>query len=191
MKKKEINNYGINLTMLWIWFWFMKLFAFTDSKKTSEAIQSHIKEAFKKVMGKINLICKNYIQIRRDLIVDAYVNKRLNNRITDLIEPKSNPDSEKVESIIKQKMAMQEHQRNKQEKEAEKKRKENDSAILLSYENELIDFVNSIISKSNSYIHGYMRKIQRKNPDIIADITNPFDDFSFDINNYHIRLEDK
>lgn len=191
MKKKEINNYGINLTMLWIWFWFMKLFAFTDSKKTSEAIQSHIKEAFKKVMGKINLICKNYIQIRRDLIVDAYVNKQLNNRITDLIEPKSNPDSEKVESIIKQKMAMQEHQRNKQEKEAEKKRKENDSAILLSYENELIDFVNSIISKSNSYIHGYMRKIQRKNPDIIADITNPFDDFSFDINNYHIRLEDK
>lgn len=191
-QKSSINNYGVNLTMLWVWLWIMNLFALADTKKGSEVIQSHVIEAFHRVTSKVHLICKNYIFMNRNLIIASYLNQQSVNSDTNIAKTESvvsNFDAN--ESIVKQKKSIQEQNAKQTQLLAEQKRKATDSATLFCYENELVKYVQSVVDKSNSYVYGYMRKIQRKNPRIIVDISNPLDDFQFDVHDFYIRLEAK
>lgn len=188
MKKKNMNTYGVKLTGLWLSLWLMKLFAFFDAKKSAESIQSHLNEAMKKVTSVINRICKSFIAFHRDLIVGAFLNR--NSKSSEEISMNTTDGAQANESIIQRKRAIQNEANARSAARTEKTRKAVNDATLLTYENELTDFVNSIVDKANSYINGYMRKIERKNPEVSNKVKNPFDEFVFNTQDFNLRLEE-
>lgn len=183
---KKFNDYGVSLSSLWLHLWFMKLFAVFDRKSSTEAIQASINSAFKSVISKIDMICKNYIVTHRNLIVEAYLNSNQAN-----IERKTLDISENENlSIVQQKKKAQEAARKAQENASKLAQRKNNFAELLSYENELIDYVDSITQKANSYIYEYMKKIQKKKPQLIVNVDNPFDNYCFSITDYNLRIKE-
>ena len=183
---KKFNDYGVSLSSLWLHLWFMKLFAVFDRKSSTEAIQASINSAFKSVISKIDMICKNYIVTHRNLIVEAYLNSN-----QAYIERKTLNISENENlSIVQQKKKAQEAARKAQENASKLAQRKNNFAELLSYENELIDYVDSITQKANSYIYEYMKKIQKKKPQLIVNVDNPFDNYCFSITDYNLRIKE-
>lgn len=183
---KKFNDYGVSLSSLWLHLCFMKLFAVFDRKSSTEAIQASINSAFKSVISKIDMICKNYIVTHRNLIVEAYLNSNQAN-----IERKTLDISENENlSIVQQKKKAQEAARKAQENASKLAQRKNNFAELLSYENELIDYVDSITQKANSYIYEYMKKIQKKKPQLIVNADNPFDNYCFSITDYNLRIKE-
>lgn len=184
---KKFNNYGVSLSSLWMHLWFMKLFAVFDRRSSTEAIQSSINSAFKRVISKIDMICKNYISIHRSLIVDAYLNQEQTNTVSEIPKSYKNEST----SIIQQKKKAQEAARSAQEKYNKIAQSKTNCAELLSYENELIDYIDSITQRANSYIYAYLKKIQKKNPQIIVNVDNPFDNYCFSISDYNLRIKEE
>lgn len=183
---KKFNDYGVSLSSLWLHLWFMKLFAAFDRKSSAEAIQANINSVFKRVISRIDMICKNYIATHRNLIVEAYLNKNQKNiarSIPDISENKST-------SIVQQKKQAQEAARAAQKNASKIAQSKNDNAELLSYENEITEYIDSINQKANSYVYGYMRKIQKKNPQLTVNLDNPFDNYSFNIADYNLRIKE-
>ena len=181
--RKKFNDYGVSLSSLWMHLWFMKLFAVFDRKSSTEAIQASINSAFKSVISKIDMICKNYISTHRSLIVESFLNKEQKNIVCEI--PKNDSTS-----IIQQKKKVQEAARVTQEKCNKLAQSKNNCAELLSYENELVDYVDSITQKANSYIYEYMKKIQKKKPQLIVNVDNPFDNYCFSITDYNLRIKE-
>lgn len=188
MKKKNMNTYGVRLTGLWLSLWLMKFFASFDAKKSAESIQSHLNEAMKKVTSVINRICKSFIAFHRDLIVGAFLNRNL--KSSEEICGNNADGAEINASIIQRKRAIQNEENARNAARTEKTRKAVNDATLLTYENELIDLINSIVDKANSYVNGYMRKIERQNPEISNKVKNPFDEFVFNVHDFNLRLEE-
>lgn len=81
---KKFNYYGVSLSGLWLHLWFMKLFAVFDRRSSTEAIQANINSAFKIVISKIDIICKNYIGTHRSLIVEAYLNREQTSTVSEI-----------------------------------------------------------------------------------------------------------
>lgn len=183
---KKFNDYGVSLSSLWLHLWFMKLFAVFDRKSSTEAIQASINSAFKSVISKIDMICKNYISTHRSLIVESFLNKEQKNIVCEIPKNTENDSN----SIIQQKKKTQEAARVTQEKYNKLVQSKNNCAELLSYENELIDYVDSITQKANSYIYEYMKKIQKKKPQLIVNVDNPFDNYCFSITDYNLRIKE-
>lgn len=183
---KKFNDYGVSLSALWLHLWFMKLFAAFDRKSSAEAIQANINSAFKRMISRIDMICKNYIATHRNLIVEAYLNSNQANTVS-----KTSDISETENlSIVQQKKKAQEIAREAQENASKLAQRKNNCAELLSYENEITEYIDSIAQKANSYIYGYMKKIQKKNPQLIVNVDNPFDDYCFSIADYNLRIKE-
>lgn len=183
---KKFNDYGVSLSSLWLHLWFMKLFAVFDRRSSTEAIQASINSAFKSVISKIDMICKNYISTHRSLIVEAYLYREQTSTVSEF--PKA--DKNESTSIIQQKKKAQEAAKAAQEKYNKIAQSKNNCAELLSYENELIDYVDSITQKANSYIYEYMKKIQKNKPQLIINVENPFDNYCFSISDYNLRIKE-
>lgn len=183
---KKFNDYGVSLSSLWLHLWFMKLFAVFDRKSSAEAIQANINSAFKRVISRIDMICKNYIATHRSLIVEAYLNKNQANTVSIIPDTFENENT----SIVKQKKKAQEAARAAQEKASKIAQSKNNGAELLSYENEITEYIDSITQKANSYVYKYMRTIQKKNPQLIANLDNPFDHYNFNIADYNLRIKE-
>lgn len=183
---KKFNDYGVALSALWIHLWFMKLFAVFDRKSSAEAIQANINSAFKRVISKIDMICKNYIATHRNLIVEAYLNRKQNNSIGETL------DTSKIDStsIVQQKKKAHEAALALQEKASRIAQGKNNYAELISYENEITEYIDSIIQKANSYVYGYLRKIQKNNSQLIVSVDNPFDNYSFNSADYNLRIKE-
>lgn len=183
---KKFNDYGVSLSTLWLHLWFMKLFAAFDRKSSAEAIQANINSAFKRMISGIDMICKNYIAMHRNLIVEAYLNSNQANTVSKT----SNISETENLSIVQQKKKAQEVAREAQENASKFAQCKNNCAELLSYENEITEYIDSIAQKANSYIYGYMKKIQKKNPQLIVNVDNPFDDYCFSIVDYNLRIKE-
>lgn len=183
---KKFNYYGVSLSGLWLHLWFMKLFAVFDRRSSTEAIQANINSAFKIVISKIDIICKNYIGTHRSLIVEAYLNRKQTSTVSEI--PKT--DKNDSASIVQQKKKAQEAAKAAQEKYNKIAQSKNNCAELLTYENELIDYVDSITQKANSYIYEYIKKIQKKKPQLIVNVENPFDNYCFSITDYNLRIKE-
>lgn len=183
---KKFNDYGVSLSALWLHLWFMNLFAAFDRKSSAEVIQANINSAFKRMISRIDMICKNYIATNRNLIVEAYLNSNQANTVS-----KTSDISETENlSIVQQKKKAQEAARKAQENASKLAQRKNNCAELLSYENEITEYIDSIAQKANSYIYGYMKKIQKKNPQLIVNVDNPFDDYCFSIADYNLRIKE-
>ncbi len=183
---KKFNDYGVSLSALWLHLWFMKLFAAFDRKSSTEAIQANINSAFKRMISRIDMICKNYIATHRNLIVEAYLNSNQANTVS-----KTSDISEAENlSIVQQKKKAQEVAREAQENASKLAQRKNNCAELLSYENEITEYIDSITQKANSYIYGYMKKIQKKNPQLIVNVDNPFDNYNFNTADYNLRIKE-
>lgn len=183
---KKFNDYGVSLSTLWLHLWLMKLFAAFDRKCNAEAIQANINSAFKRMISKIDMICKNYIATHRNLIVEAYLNSNQANTVSKTSDISENENI----SIVQQKKKAQETARAAQENVRKLAKRKNNCAELLSYENEITEYIDSIAQKANSYIYGYMKKIQKKNPQLIVNVDNPFDDYCFSIADYNLRIKE-
>lgn len=183
---KKFNDYGVSLSSLWLHLWFMKLFAVFDRKSSAESIQANINSSFKKVISRIDMICKNYIATYRNLIVEAYLNKNQTNTVSVISDTSENENM----SIVQQKKKAQEAARAAQEKASKITQNKNNGAELLSYENEITEYIDSITQKANSYVYKYLRTIQKKNPQLIANVDNPFDDYNFNIADYNLRIKE-
>lgn len=183
---KKFNDYGVSLSTLWLHLWFMKLFAVFDRKSSTEAIQTNINSAFKRMLSRIDMICKNYIATHRNLIIEAYRNSNQANTVSKTFDIS---ETENL-SIVQQKKKAQEVARKAQENASKLAQHKNNCAELLSYENEITEYIDSIAQKANSYIYGYMKKIQKKNPQLIVNVDNPFDDYCFSIADYNLRIKE-
>ena len=183
---KKFNDYGVSLSALWLHLWFMKLFAAFDRKSSAEAIQTNINSAFKRMISRIDMICKSYIATHRNLIVEAYLNSNRANSVSKTSDISENEST----SIVQQKKKAQETARAAQENVRKLAQCKNNCAELLSYENEITEYIDSIAQKANSYIYGYMKKIQKKNPQLIVNVDNPFDDYCFSIADYNLRIKE-
>lgn len=183
---KKFNDYGVSLSSLWLHLWFMKLFAAFDRKSSAEAIQANINSAFKRVISRIDMICKNYIATHRDLIIEAYLNGNQTNSESDISDVSEN----KSISIVQQKKKTQEAARKAQENASRIAKNKNNHAELLSYENEITEYIDSITLKANSYVYKYLKTIQKKNPQLIANVDNPFDNYNFNISDNNLRIKE-
>lgn len=183
---KRFNDYGVSLTTLWLHLWFMKLFAVFDSKSGAETIKTNINSVFKRTLSKIELICKNYISTHRNLIIQTYLNTNQTNATSETLDISENKNI----SIVQKKKKAQETAEAAQKKASKIAQSKNNCAELLSYEKEIIEYINAIIQNANSNVYGYMKKIAKKNPQLIVNVDNPFDNYQFSIADYNLRIKE-
>ena len=183
---KKFNDYGVSLSTLWLHLWFMKLFAVFDRKSSEEAIQTNINSVFKRTLSRIDMICKNYIAMHRNLIIETYLNKNQTNVASETSDISKNENT----SIVQQKKKAQEAAAVAQKKASKIAQSKNNCAELLSYENEIIEYVNAITQKANSYVYEYIKKIEKKNPQLIVNVDNPFNNYHFSIADYNLRIKE-
>ncbi len=182
---KEKIAYNVRLNDLWCWFRFEK-FLVSFQSPNEEVVAKKVEEAFQRTKSKVNLICESFIEMHRDLIINANLNAA-SDVFAGTKQEILDENADNV-SIVKRKQAFNARAQAEAERVAKQKKIEEDIATLETYLYEMTELINGITGKAAAYVSAYICKINKKNPDITNKLLNPFDSYEFDAKNYYIMI---